>query len=122
MKSLDWMQLAVFFVALIGLTPLLGGWMARVYADEKHLLQRPLGWLEKLFYRYAECDPKEEMDWRRYAAALLWFNLIGFAVVFAVTAASYGLPQAQAHTRVTGHGNSQHSSPAKADAQKQQQR
>ncbi|HTH81215.1 MAG TPA: hypothetical protein VL593_19740 [Ramlibacter sp.] len=45
-----------------------------------------------------------------------------FAVVFAVTAASYGLPQAQAHTRVTGHGNSQHSSPAKADAQKQQQR
>jgi hypothetical protein len=45
-----------------------------------------------------------------------------FAVVFAVTAASYGLPQAQAHARVTGHGNSQHSSPAKADAPKQQQR
>jgi hypothetical protein len=46
-----------------------------------------------------------------------------FAVVFAVTAASYGLPQAQAHTRVAGHGNGHHSSsPAKADTQKQQQR
>jgi hypothetical protein len=43
-----------------------------------------------------------------------------FAVVLAVTAASYGLPQtqAQAQARTTSHGNSQHSSPA----QPQQQR
>lgn len=34
-----------------------------------------------------------------------------FAVVLAVTAASYGLPQSQAQARVTGngHGQSQHS-------------
>jgi K+-transporting ATPase ATPase A chain len=82
MKSLDWLQLVAYFGALLALTPILGGWMARIYAGEKHFLLKPLGWLERLLYRYAECDPKEEMDWRRYAAALLWFNLIGFVVVF----------------------------------------
>ena len=92
MNGLDWLQLAAYFGALLALTPLLGGWMAQIYAGEKHFLQRPLGWLEKLFYRYAECDPKEEMDWRRYAAALLWFNLIGFAVVFALQLFQAKLP------------------------------
>jgi K+-transporting ATPase ATPase A chain len=92
MNELGWLQLAVYFGALLALTPLLGGWMARIYAGEKHFLQRPLGWLEKLFYRYADCDPKEEMDWRRYAAALLWFNLIGFAVVFALQLLQAKLP------------------------------
>ena len=33
-----------------------------------------------------------------------------FAVVLAVTAASYGLPQAQAQARTSGHGNGQHAS------------
>ncbi len=42
-----------------------------------------------------------------------------FAVVLAVTAASYGLPQAQAQARVAGQGNGQHSSPAKALTQQQ---
>lgn len=41
-----------------------------------------------------------------------------FAVVLAVTAASYGLPQAQAQARAAGHGNGQHS-PAKAPLQQQ---
>ena len=92
MNGPDWLQLMVYFGALLTLTPLLGGWMARIYAGEKHFLQKPLGWPEKLFYRYADCDPTEEMDWRRYAAALLWFNLIGFAVVFALQLLQAKLP------------------------------
>jgi K+-transporting ATPase ATPase A chain len=89
-NTFDWLQLAVFFGVLIALTPVLGGWMARIYAGEKHFLQGPLGWLEKLFYRCAGCNPNEEMDWRRYCAALVWFNLIGLAVLF-------GLQLVQAH-------------------------
>jgi K+-transporting ATPase ATPase A chain len=92
MNGFDWLQLAAYFGALLSLTPLLGGWMARIYTGEKHSLQKPLGWLEKLFYRYADCDLKEEMDWRRYAAALLWFNLIGFVVVFALQLFQAKLP------------------------------
>lgn len=82
MSELDWIQLATYLGALLALTSVLGGWMARVYSGEKHFLQKTFGWLERLVYRFAGCDPKEEMDWRRYAAAMLWFNLIGLVVVF----------------------------------------
>ena len=43
-----------------------------------------------------------------------------FAVVLAVTAASYGLPQTQAHARTTGHGHGQHSSHQAQPATQQQ--
>jgi hypothetical protein len=43
-----------------------------------------------------------------------------YAVVLAVTAASYGLPAAQAQTRVpgNGHGQSQHTQPASQQQQR----
>jgi hypothetical protein len=44
-----------------------------------------------------------------------------FAVVLAVTAASYGLPQSQAQARTTAHGSGHHST-AHAPSQQQQQR
>lgn len=92
MNGFDWLQVVIYLGALLALTPVLGGWMARIYSGEKHLLQRPLGWLEKLFYRYADCDPQEEMDWRRYTAALLWFNVIGFVAVFLLQLLQAKLP------------------------------
>ncbi len=92
MKSLDWIQLAFYFGALLAFTPLLGGWMARIYAGEKHFLQRPLGWLENVVYRYAGCDPRQEMDWWHYCKALLWFNGIGFAIVLGLQMLQSKLP------------------------------
>ena len=44
-----------------------------------------------------------------------------FAVVLAVTAASYGLPQTQAQARTIGNGSAQHAS-HQAQAATQQQR
>lgn len=45
-----------------------------------------------------------------------------FAVVLAVTAASYGLPQTQAQARTIGHGNGHHSSHQAQQPATQQQR
>ena len=42
-----------------------------------------------------------------------------FAVVLAVTAASYGLPQTQAQARSAGHGSGHHAAPAKSATQQQ---
>jgi K+-transporting ATPase ATPase A chain len=92
MQANDWMQIIVFFAALIALTPVLGSYMARVYEGQPHLMSKPLGWLERLTYRLAGVDANEGMNWKRYCGALLWFNFAGFAVVWALQMVQDKLP------------------------------
>jgi K+-transporting ATPase ATPase A chain len=54
--------------------------------------QRIGGWLERLIYRGAGVDPAQEMDWKKLAMAMLWFNLIGALVVYALQRAQQWLP------------------------------
>ena len=82
MHANDLMQVLVYIAVLVALTPLLGAHMAQVFEGQPHLMSKPLGWLERLSYRLAGTDPKEAMDWKRYAKALLWFNAAGFLAVF----------------------------------------
>ena len=57
MTAQGWLQIAVFFVVLTALTPLLGGYMARVFAGERLLLTPVLGPLERLLYRVLRHRP-----------------------------------------------------------------
>ena len=47
MKTLEVIQVILFFVSLIGLTPLLGNYMSKVFSGEKHILLPVFGRLEK---------------------------------------------------------------------------
>lgn len=88
----DWIQIIIFVASLIILTPLLGGFMARVFQGEKHFLQPVFSGLEKGIYRIARIDPKDEMTWQVYAKALIIFNLLGFAAVFILQIFQGSLP------------------------------
>jgi len=81
MQARDLLQLLLFLGALVALTPLLGGWMARIFSGEAHRLQKPLGWLERLLYRTTGIRPDAEMSWPQYAGALLLFNVAGCALL-----------------------------------------
>lgn len=85
-------QLALFFGALILLTPVLGKFIKKVIGGEKHLLTPVFGWLERLIYRFCGVDPQQEMNWKQYLFALLWFNFFGFIVVFALQMTQAWLP------------------------------
>jgi K+-transporting ATPase ATPase A chain len=74
-------QLAVFLLVLLALTRPLGAYMARVYQD-RVVLERWLGWLERLIYRSGGVRPRVEMGWKSYAAAMLLFNLLGLFAVY----------------------------------------
>jgi K+-transporting ATPase ATPase A chain len=78
----DFIQVTVFLVTLIALTPVLGRYMAKVFLNERHILTPAFSWLEKLVYRIGSIDSKEEMAWKKYTASLLLFNLMGFIVIF----------------------------------------
>lgn len=85
-------QLALFLGALILLTPVLGKFIKKVIGGEKHLLTPVFGWLERLIYRFCGVDPQQEMNWKQYLFALLWFNFFGFIVVFALQMTQAWLP------------------------------
>ena len=78
----DFLQIIIFLGLLIGLTPILGNFMYKVFTGEKHLLSAPLDWLERLTYKLVGVDANEETNWKSYAFGLLTFNLIGFLFVF----------------------------------------
>jgi len=43
-----------------------------------------LGGLERLVYRVAGINTEDDMDWKRYLSATLWFNVVGFVAVYAL--------------------------------------
>jgi len=92
MNERDWLQLAVFFGLLVAATPLLGGYMARIFNGEVAWLTRIFGPVERCLYRWSGCNPTEEMPWKRYAMALVAFNLLGFAFLLLLELAQGYLP------------------------------
>jgi K+-transporting ATPase ATPase A chain len=92
MKTFEAIQVILFFVSLIGLTPLLGNYMSKVFSGEKHILLPVFGWLEKLIYKVAGVNQEEETHWKSYLFSLFIFNAIGLIVVFILQIAQSVLP------------------------------
>src|SRR4029079_8078996 len=74
----------VFCAIVIALTPLLGGYMARVFGGERTLLSAVLRPVEAMLYRAGGVDPSREQHWLTYAIAMLLFHVVGFALLYAL--------------------------------------
>ncbi|HEY5469391.1 MAG TPA: potassium-transporting ATPase subunit KdpA [Bacteroidales bacterium] len=75
-------QLIIFMVLLIVLSPLLGKYMAKVFMGEKHFMKPVFGWLETSIYKVSGVKSEEEMNWKTYLYGVLLFNLFGMVVLF----------------------------------------
>ena len=82
MSALEFVQIALYFGLLIACTPLLGGFMKRVFDGERTFLSPMLGPVERLTYRLGGVGPDEEQSWKQYTFALLTFNVLGFLFLF----------------------------------------
>ena len=97
MSTSDILQILAYVIAIIVLAPILGQFMARVFTGKPHLLSRPLGWLERSTYRLCGVHADHEMSWKQYTASLLWFNGLGFLMVFVLQVAQRWLPMNPQH-------------------------
>ncbi|GAB4525928.1 MAG: potassium-transporting ATPase subunit KdpA [Anaerolineae bacterium] len=82
MTLLDVVQISLYIGLLIICTPLLGGYMARVFQGERTLLSPLLRPVERLVYRLLDVQAEREHDWRSYALAMVAFNVVGFLFLF----------------------------------------
>src|SRR5262245_55062013 len=78
------LQLACYLPLLLALAWPLGLYMARVFDGPPTALDRVLGPLERGIYRVCGVRPDESMGWKRYALAMLAFQLFSFLVVYAL--------------------------------------
>jgi potassium-transporting ATPase potassium-binding subunit len=88
----DFIQISVLLIILTLLVKPLGRYMARVYQGERTLLSFVFAPLENLLYQAAGIDRQAEMDWKQYAVAMLIFNGLGLAVLFAILMLQGWLP------------------------------
>jgi potassium-transporting ATPase potassium-binding subunit len=79
-----WLQIAIFLVVLVALTPLLGGYMARVYTGQTVLLERVLGPVERFLYRIFGVKVAEGQDWKRYARSVIVFSLFAWLAMYVI--------------------------------------
>jgi len=87
-----YLQLGLFLIVLTALVKPLGAFMANVYEGRRTFLDPALGWLERGIYRVAGVRATDEMDWKRYAVAMLVFNLAGLLVVYGLQRTQHLLP------------------------------
>ena len=104
------LQLALFFVVLVALVKPLGAYMARVYQGQPCGLDRGLGWLERLIYRFSLCRsaPRDGLEASTPSRCSL-FNGLGLVVVYALAApARHAAAQSAALRRQQPRSGVQH--------------
>lgn len=88
----DIVQIGLYLVVLLLLVKPMGRYMAHVFADEPNRVTRLGGGVERVIYRVCGIRADEDMGWKRYAIAMLLFNVCGMAMVYLLQRAQQWLP------------------------------
>jgi potassium-transporting ATPase potassium-binding subunit len=87
-----WFQILVFLAAIFAATPIIGGYIARVFRGERTWLDPILRPIERLIYRTTGVTETHEMRWTEYAMALLLFSVVSLLVLYAMQRLQAVLP------------------------------
>jgi potassium-transporting ATPase potassium-binding subunit len=77
-----WAQIGVFLLVLTALVPVVGGYIARVFRDERVLLSPVLGPIERFSYRVLRVRSEEGQDWKAYARSIVVFSLLSWLALY----------------------------------------
>ncbi len=79
-----WIQIALFCAVIIAITPVLGGYMTKVFNGERTFLSIILRPVEHVIYAICGVNEKEDQHWTVYSVSMLLFSLIGFLLFYAI--------------------------------------
>ncbi|MCW5955589.1 MAG: potassium-transporting ATPase subunit KdpA [Pyrinomonadaceae bacterium] len=85
-------QILLFFAILLALTKPMGIYLTQVYSGERTFLGPIFGPLERFLYKITGVDPAEEMNWKRYAAAMIIFSLASVFFLYVLQRLQFYLP------------------------------
>jgi len=95
MSGASWIQFLVLVALVLAVTPVLGGYMAKVFAPEVAGVprgERLFAPVERLIYRLTGVDAGREQRWTVYARSLLAFSLVSVLAVYLLQRVQGALP------------------------------
>ncbi|MGA8589192.1 MAG: potassium-transporting ATPase subunit KdpA [Pseudolabrys sp.] len=82
MTFIGWMQIVLYCAIIVAITPVLGGYMTRVFNGQRTFLTPILRPVELALYGAAGVDEKSEQGWLAYTVGMLLFHIGGFLVLY----------------------------------------
>ena len=92
MTMIGWIQILLYCAIIIAITPVLGGYMTRVFNDERTFLSPVLRPVEAAIYWAGGVDEKREQHWLMYVVGMLLFHVGGFLILYALMRVQAFLP------------------------------
>jgi potassium-transporting ATPase potassium-binding subunit len=92
MTVIGWFQIFLYCAIIIAITPVLGGYMTRVFSGERNFLSPLLRPVEIAIYKIAGVDERREQNWVVYTVGMLLFHVGGFLILYALMRLQAGLP------------------------------
>ncbi len=92
MRQNEIFQVFLYVGLLVGLAPLFGKYMARVFEGKETFLTKIIRPLERWVYRLGRINSDEEMSWDRYFKAVLIFNVVGLFTLWGLQMVQSALP------------------------------
>src|SRR5271154_1420954 len=92
MTVIGWIQILLYCAIIIPITPVLGGFMTRVFNGERNFLSPLLRPVEIAIYKIAGVDERREQSWLIYAVGMLLFHLGGVLILHVLMRLQAGLP------------------------------
>ena len=92
MTANGWLQIGVYLLAILAVTPLIGRYMTRVFNRERTWLDPVLRPVERAIYVATGVDERHVMRWTEYAFAMLAFSVVSMIVLYLMQRVQQWLP------------------------------
>jgi potassium-transporting ATPase potassium-binding subunit len=87
-----WLQILLFFAAVLLVTKPMGLYMTKVFSRERTWLDPLCRPVERLLYRVTGIDEEREMSWIEYGVSMLLFSVVSMLVLYFIERAQGWLP------------------------------
>jgi potassium-transporting ATPase potassium-binding subunit len=82
MTAINFWEILVYFALIVAITPIIGGYMKRVFAGEKTLLDPILRPVERGLYRACGIDAEREQTWVEWTIVMLVVNGASLVILY----------------------------------------
>src|SRR6516165_3638445 len=92
MTVIGWIQILLYCVIIVAITPVLGAYMTRVFSGERTFLTPILRPVELAIYKIAGIDERQEQHAVTYTVGMLLFHFGGLLILYVLMRVQAGLP------------------------------